>query len=173
MSKNVLQPVDLKSVGIYSLCGLTMGVILSLVPISSLVSLIIILVGLAMICVNGFAVYKDFSLKKETSNQTLLDVLGVLLGFILLVVQNQILTIIIAIYLFIEPVAKIIIHKGNRVVLTKNIPTIALGVILLFGGFAVAEIVFKIIGVILILVSGAYFAYNYYLYRKNKVKIIK
>jgi uncharacterized membrane protein HdeD (DUF308 family) len=173
MSKEVLQAVNLKSVGTYALCGIAMGLVLALVPLSSLVSLIIIIVGLTMIAVNGYAVYKDFSNKKDTTNQTLLDVIGVLLGFILLVVRNQVVTILIAIYLFIEPVVKIVLSKGNKNVVMKQIPTIALGIILLFGGFSVVELVFKIIGVILILASVAYFAYNYYLYKKNKVKIIK
>lgn len=173
MSKEVLHAIDLKGVGAYALCGVAMGLVLSLVPLSSLISLIIIIVGLTMIAVNGFAVYKDFSSKKDTTNQTLLDVVGVLLGFILLVVRNQVVTILIAIYLFVEPAVKIVLSKGNKDVVMKQIPTIALGIILLVGGFAVVELIFKIIGVILILASMAYFAYNYYLYKKSGVKIIK
>lgn len=173
MSKEVLQAVNLKGVGTYALCGLAMGIILAAVPVSTLVSLIILIVGLIMIGVNGYAVYKDFSEKKDTTNQTLLDVIGVLLGFVLIVVKNQVLTIAIALYLLAEPIYKIVKSKGKKEVVMKHIPTICLAIVLLFGGFAVVEVVFKIIGVILILVSIGYFAYNYYLYKKSGVKIIK
>ena len=173
MSKEVLQAINLKNVITYALCGIAMGLILALVPVSSLASLIIVIVGLIMIIVNGFAVYKDFSRKSDTTNQTLLDVIGVLLGFILIVVRHQIITILIAVYLLIEPIVKIVKSKGEKAVVMQHLPTIALGLVLLFGGFSVVEVVFKIIGVILILASVAYFAYNYYLYKKSGVKIIK
>lgn len=173
MSKEVLQAVNLKSVITYSVCGIIMGCILTFIPLSTLLDLIIVIVGLAMVVINGYAVYKEFNEKKETSNQTLLDVLGVLLGFILLVIRNQVVTILIAIYLFIEPVAKIIMAKGERSVVMKQIPTIALGVILLVGGFAIVEVVFKILGIVLLVVSILYFGYNYLVYKRSGVKIIK
>ena len=173
MAKNVLQAVNVKSVSAYSLTGVIIGLILAFVPVSSLVSLIILIVGLIMIAINGFAVYKDFSIKQESTNQTLLDVLGVLMGFILIVVRHQIITILVAIYLLIEPIVKVVMSKGDKNVIMKQVPTIALGVVLMFGGFSVVEVVFKIIGVILILASVGYFAYNYYLYKKSGVKIIK
>ena len=126
-----------------------------------------------MVIINGYAVYKDYSAKKETSNQTLLDVLGVLFGFILLVVRNQVVTILIAIYLFIEPVTKIIMAKGKRDVVMQQIPTIALGIVLLIGGFAIVEVAFKILGIVLCVASIGYFLYNYLVYKRSGVKIIK
>ena len=173
MAKDVLQAVNLRGVSIYSMCGVAMGLVLTLVPITSLVSLIVAIVGIIMIIVNGLAVYKDFSVKQESTNQTLLDVLGVLMGFILIVIRHQVITILVALYLLVEPIVKIVTAKGKKSVVMKQIPTIALGVVLLFGGFTAVEVVFKIIGVILILASAGYFAYNYYLYKKSGVKIIK
>lgn len=173
MSKQVLHAINIKNVISYSVYGVLFGCLLAFVPVSSLVSLIILLVGLSMIFVNGYKVYIEFKDRSETTNQTLFDVLGVLLGFVLIVMKNRIVTIVVALYLMALPIIDIIKSKGDKNVVLDRLPKIVLGIILLFGGFVIVDLVFKIIGIILMVVSLGYFAYNYYLYKKSGVRIIK
>ena len=63
--------------------------------------------------------------------------------------------------------------KGKRDVVMQQIPTIALGIVLLIGGFAIVEVAFKILGIILCVASIGYFLYNYLVYKRSGVKIIK
>jgi ABC-type enterochelin transport system permease subunit len=63
--------------------------------------------------------------------------------------------------------------KGRRDVVMQQIPTIALGIVLLVGGFTIIEVVFKILGIVLLASSVGYFLYNYLVYKRNGVKIIK
>lgn len=173
MSKEVLHAINMKNVISYSLCGLALGFVLTFVSASSLVNLLILIVGLAMILVNGYQLFIEFREKRETTNETLFKVLSILFGFVLIVIRHQVVTILVALYLMALPVVDIVKSKGDKNVILDKLPKIVLGLVLLFGGFVIIDVIFKIIGILLIVVSLAYLGYNYYLYKKSGVKIIK
>jgi hypothetical protein len=54
-----------------------------------------------------------------------------------------------------------------------EVPKVILGVILLVSGVAAFNVLFKIIGIALTLASLGYLGFNYYLYKKSGVKIVK
>ena len=76
-------------------------------------------------------------------------------------------------YLIAVPLIDVIKEKWDRTVFLDRLPRIVLGLIVLFGGFVIVDVIFKIIGVVVIVGSLLYLGYNYYLYKKSGVKIIK
>jgi len=169
---NVLHAVDIKNVTTKSIIGLVLGLILALVPVSSLVGIVIVIIGLLMIISNGYELYLDMTSKKNDNNETLISVIGVLLGFVLLCYSNLVINIVVAIYLVVEPIIKIVLAKDKNLLVSES-PRILLGVILLVSGISTFDIVFKILGLIVIVCSLLYLGVNYYLYKKSGVKVIK
>lgn len=173
MSNRVLHAIDIKKIGIISLLGAALGAILLFVPITTLIDLVITFIGLVLIIVNGIQVYNRVSQHEESSNEMLLDVLGVLSGFVLLVSSGVVITIIIAIYLFVESALKLYKVKFDKEAIIDEMPRIILGIVLLLCCIGEFAIFFKLVGVGLIILSLGYLGYNYYLYKQSKVKIIK
>ena len=170
---NAAPAIDIKKIASYCLIGIILGAILTFVPISSLVGIVVTLIALLVICVNGWALYQEMSNKKESSNDTLLYVIGILLGFILLCFNGIVINVLVALYLIGKPMYVCYKEKWDKNILMENVPFISLGVILIVSGISTFDIVFKILGVIVLIGSLVYLGINYYFYRKSKVKIIK
>ena len=121
MKTKVLKAINIKSVVTYAICGVLLGVILTYVPLSTLVGLLIAIVGFSLIGVNGYHLYNEFRLRKETTNQTLINVVGVLLGFVLIMVRHNIVSLLVAVYLMAFPIVDVIKSKGNKQVILENL----------------------------------------------------
>ena len=173
MAKEVLHAIDIKGIASNSLIGILLGTVLALIPASTLVGWIAILIGVILIVVNGFRIYQKISHQEKSSNQLLLDVIGVLSGFILLSSTSLVITIIVAIYLIIEPILELWLVKFDREKINIEVPKIILGVIVLLSGISVFDKVFKVLGIVLLVGSLIYLGFNYYLYKRSGVKIIK
>ena len=169
----VLHAIDIKKVATSCVIGIILGALLTFVPVSSLVGIIIVIIALLTIITNGWCLYVEMANKKESSNDTLLYVIGILCGFILLCFSGIVVNILVALYLIGEPLYKCYKSKWDKNMLLDNVPKIALGVILIVSGISTFDIIFKILGVIVLLGSLFYLGVNYYFYRKSGVKIIK
>ncbi len=173
MKDKVLHAIDIKTVVTISILGLVIGLLLALVPISTLVGFMILFIGIALIVTNGYKIYVRFSNNEKSSNEMLFEVISVLVGFMLLFLNGTIITIIASIYLIALPIYYIVISKGNKNVIMQGVPRIVLGLILLVCGLSTFDVLFKIVGILVILVSLGYLGYNYYLYKTSGVKVIK
>lgn len=173
MSEKVLHTIDIENVVASSIYGIILGLILTFVPVSLLVDLIMIIIGAIIIIMHGTRVYKSMSSNEKTSNKTLLDVIGVLAGFLLMVAHNLVVTIIIAIYLIVQPLVELYLSKFERNKINVEIPKVILGALLLVAGFSAFDIIFKAMGIIILVASLAYFLLNYYFYKKSKIKVKK
>ena len=173
MSDKVLYAIDIKKVVTYSLIGLVLGSVLAFVPIESLFAFMIILVGFIMIINNGIRLYYGIRNNDGTTNEMLIDSVGLLLGFILIIARNNIFSILVAIYLIVLPLVRMFLVKFNKESLMYEIPKLLLGVLLLISGIAPFKILFKIIGIITLIFSLIYLGLNYYLYKKSGIKIVK
>lgn len=169
----ILHAIDIKKVTTYSLIGILLGALLTIVPMSYLVGIIITLIALLIIVVNGWALYEEMSSKKESSNETLLYLIGILLGFVLICFNGVVINVIVALYLIGKPLFNFYKDKWNKNVLIENIPHMSLGLILLVSGISTFDVLFKILGIIVLIGSLTYLGVNYYFYRKSGVKIIK
>lgn len=173
MKDKVLHAIDIKGVMTSAIIGLILGILLALVPMSSLVSLMIMIIGIYIIIVNGYKIYVRLSNNEKSSNEMLLEVISVLIGFLLIFLNGVVITVITSLYLIALPIYNIVILKGDKKVIINNMPSIVIGIILLVCGLSTFDILFKILGIIVILASLAYLGYNYYLYKKSGVKVIK
>ena len=168
----VLRAINLKQVLVHSIIGIVLGLILTFVPAYSLAETVIFVIAAILIVCNGCSLYMDVS-KNESSNQTLLYVLGVLCGFVLLCFSSLLINILVFLYLVGEPLYRGYVSKWDKKVLLDNSPKFILGVILLISGIATVNIIFKILGVIVLIGSLLSLGVNCYFYRKSGVKIIK
>ena len=173
MGNSVVHAIDIKRVMMIFGVGFTLGAILLFVPMSMLIGLLITLIGLLMIIVNGIGVYNKMTLKQDTSNDLLIDVLGVLAGFMIIVTPGVVVTIIAAIYLLGETIYKLYLDKFSKQKFIDEGPKLILALILLMCSIGEFSIIFKIFGSIVCVMSVGYLLYNYYLYKKSGVKIIK
>lgn len=173
MADKILHAIDIKSVIANSIVGIIFGLVLTFVPVSTIAHLIIVLVGLYLIVNNGFSLYKRLTNKEESSNEMLFDVLGVFAGFVLLAFGNLVVTIIVAIYLVAKPIIQLVMNKFDKQLAMQELPKIILGVILLISGLSVFDVIFRIVGIFLLVCSLAYLGINYFLYKKSGVKIVK
>lgn len=173
MSGKVLQAIDIKNVLINAIGGILIGSVLLFVPMNLLLRLIMVVMGCLLLCVNGFNLYKKTADNAASSNEMLLDVLGVLAGFFLLTSSNLVMIIILSIYLIANPIIRLYLVKFDKSHFMIELPKLLLGVILLLCGISTFNILFKILGGIVVGVSLVYLAFNYYLYKKSGIKIIK
>ena len=173
MKEKVLHAIDIKSVYSNSGIGILLGLLLVLVPASSIVDLILVVIGLILIVTNGIRLYQRTNNEDKSSNQMLLDVLGILAGFLLISWSNLVITIIVSIYLIIEPIIELALVKFDKEKMMIEAPKIVLGVVLVICGFKAFDILFKIVGIVILLGSLLYLGINYYLYKKSGVKVIK
>lgn len=173
MDDKILQAIDIKKVSTISLGGIILGSILTFIPMSLLVDLMVVIIGIGLIIFNGVNLYKKVSVNAPTTNDMLFDVLGVLSGVIILCLNSFVATLIIAIYLIAEPIIRIVLDKEKEHQLYIQLPKISIGIILLLVKLATLDLLFKVIGIVVLICSVGYFVYNYYLYKKSGVKIIK
>lgn len=173
MSGRVLQAIDIKNIAINAVSGIVIGVLLAVVPMDVLLRLIMIVMGCLLLCINGFNLYKKVASNEKTSNEMLLDVIGILAGFLLLTSSSLIMIIVLSIYLIVNPIIKLYLVKFDKKYFMVEWPKLLLGVILLLCGISTFNILFKIAGVILIIINLGYLGFNYYLYKKSGIKIIK
>ena len=173
MRENVVRAIDIKSVVSNSVLSLILGCLLTFIPISSLVSLIIVFIGLMMIITNGYNLYIKTSISERSSNDMLFDAIGALLGFLLLSNTSLVITIIVFIYLVIVPFINLYFVKFDNNMMIKELPKIIFGVVLLVSGFEVFNSLFKVIGIVILVASVIYLGVNYYFYKKSGVKIVK
>ena len=173
MSKEIVYAIDIKSVVSNALLGIVLGAILTFIPVSSLVNVIIVIIGLFVIISNGINLYIKFNNKEESSNEMLIDAIGVLAGFLLLCVGGKAITIIVSLYFLTEPIILMALSKFDKSVAIRELPKITLGVSLLVTVLGAFDALFRVVGIIILIASLLYLGFNYYLYKKSGVKIIK
>ena len=173
MKNNVVHAIDIKSVLSNSVLSIILGLLLTFIPVSSLVNLVIVFIGIMMIITNGYNLYTKMATNEKSSNDMLIDAIGALFGFLLLCSGNLVITIIVAIYLVAMPIINLWLVKFEKNMIIKEIPKVVFGVVLLVSGISTFDILFKILGAVILICSLTYLGINYYLYKKSGVKIVK
>ena len=179
MNNRVLHAIDIKRVGVISAIGAILGSIFLFVDISDLIYVVIAFIGLLLVIMNGIQVYYRVMNHEESSNEMLFDVLGVLSGFLLIVSSAIPVIIIVGLYLGFESFWTVYKQKYNKDSFINEIPRVILSAVLLICGtllfFNIGKFMmfFKIMGGIVVLISLGYLGYNYYLYKRSGVKVIK
>ena len=144
--------------------GILMGAVLvvigSVIKAETLVWLALVIWGVIIIIGNiPGVVYSIANIKSKSAIFDLvMSIIGILLGVGLIVSQNQVVTVILAAYMIVFPVIRIILAKANWAEqLKRELLRIILGVVLLiFGGtllgvgYTILNLILKVIGWVVI-----------------------
>ena len=172
MGKEIIHAIDIKKILTISIIGCLLGLVLILVPASSIISIAIIVIGALLVITNGAIVYQNLN-QKESSNELLLATLGVLGGFVLIVSPNLLFIILVSLYLIVPQAIVMYKEKFTKTAILQSAPYIVLGILLSLCAMGTLNQLFHIIGIVILIISLLYGGYNYYLYKKSGVKIIK
>ena len=151
LSKNNLIANRVISMIIGILMGVALVIVGALVDVSILIWLAMVVWGIIVIIGNiPGVVYSIANIKnKGAIFDLIMSVIGILLGVGLIISHNEVISIILAAYMIIFPIIRIILAKGNWAEqLKREALRIILGVVLLvFGGtfLAIGESVLKIL----------------------------
>ncbi len=142
------------------LVGAVLVVIGSVIKAETLVWLALVIWGVIIIIGNiPGLVYSIANIKNKAAVFDLvMSIIGILLGVGLIVSQNQVVTVILAAYMIVFPVIRIVLaKKGWAEQLKRELLRIILGVVLLvFGGtllgvgYTILNLILKIIGWVVI-----------------------
>ena len=144
--------------------GILMGAVLvvigSVIKAETLVWLALVIWGVIIIIGNiPGVVYSIANIKSKSAIFDLvMSIIGILLGVGLIVSQNRVVTVILAAYMIVFPVIRIILAKANWAEqLKRELLRIILGVVLLiFGGtllgvgYTILNLILKVIGWVVI-----------------------
>ena len=144
--------------------GILMGAVLvvigSVIKAETLVWLALVIWGVIIIIGNiPGLVYSIANIKNKAAIFDLvMSIIGILLGVGLIVSQNQVVTVILAAYMILFPVIRIVLAKANWAEqLKRELLRIILGVVLLiFGGtllgvgYTILNLILKVIGWVVI-----------------------
>ncbi len=148
------------------------GLILIFISPATLLWVIFTIIGILVILsnipnlLNGLA---NYSVSKEYKVMTISSIISIILGIIMIFWQNEIFSVIVAIWLLVLPLYRIIISNYKKMQLKKEALKLSLGIIVLIvGPLQSIEIIFKVIGIIVIAFTIVYFIASLILMKKNK-----
>ena len=139
--------------------GLAIGLLLILLPVSTLLKIIFIIAGAATVLyhlpgfVSGLA-----NINKRTGQVTLiLSTLSLILGVVMIFHHSTVLMVILGIYLLVLPTVQILLAQNRSLQLKTELPKIILGIVLiLIGPGRALEILFDVAGWLITILTVAY-----------------
>lgn len=148
------------------------GVLFIVVDPSSLMRVVLIIIGVFLILANiGNVFFGIASFNQVEKPKFFISCMSFIIGFLLVFWQNQILNIVVAVWFVAMPIYRIIISKNKSIQLRNEVPQFIIGALLLvFGPWAILDILFLIIGIVLLVVSVlqlAFFFYGQYKEKRN------
>lgn len=157
-----------------SIIYMVIGLVFILVPVNTLIWLTFIILGILIILFNIPTLIEDINNYKNVKKDIpgmVFTILCIILGLILIFWQKKFLLIAFGIYLIIFPVYKILIAEDRKKQLQLELPKIILGIIsIILGPENTMNIIFKAIGIIIIIASIIYLICAILLVTKYKEK---
>lgn len=132
--------------------NLLIGVLFLAINADTLVKISFFLIG-GLVIVNGtYSLYK--SIKTKNSIDIINSIIDICFGIVLLWFHKTFMIIIVAIYLIAIPVIRIIMNKDHKTQLIIELPRLIIGLVLiLLTPEGVLSILFKVIGVLLLVIG--------------------
>ena len=135
-----------------------LGVLLISLNVEGMMSVIMLLVGLATVAVNLMklaAIRRVRGIGKDVTIVT--SVIGIVLGILLIVMRNSVLAILIGIYMIVLPMIDVIMSKYKTEQLKAGLPKMLFGIILVaIGPGKALEIISDVGGIALVIFGVAY-----------------
>ena len=106
--------------------------------------------------------------EKERNTSLVISIITIAIGVLLIYQYNQIVHLIVGVFLIALPLYKIIVFKEHKEVFKRELSKIIIGVIVLICGFAsIMNVILDILGIIVIILALIYMIYNIYIVIKN------
>ena len=132
------------------------GVLLISINAEGMMSVIMLLIGIATVAVNLMRLLAVKDHRGEGKEiMTVTSAIGIVLGVLLAVMRNSVLTILIGVYMIVLPIVDVIMSKYKTEQLKAGLPKILFGVVLVAIGPGKALEIISDIGGLLLVVFGA------------------
>ncbi len=147
------------------------GALFAFVPADSLLNFIFIVIGLFIILDNIIPCFTYWSMANSNPKITslaLISTLSVIFGFMFIFWHNQVLTIILGVWLIVFPIIRIILSTDWLGQLKKEIPLFAIAILLFFvPASTIIGIMLKVFGYIFIVLGISIIIYWIWWYFKK------
>lgn len=148
------------------------GLLFILIDPAKLMHIVLIVVGIFVIIVSANDILINLSVPVRgpiTTTNLVMSIVSLVVGIAMIIWQNTLMSVILAIWFIAMPIVRIATSADKKAQFKHEIPLFVVGIILLiFGPWSILDILFKIIGGILI--AAAVIDLIYYLVLDHKVK---
>ena len=142
------------------LLGIIVGIILLAVNIEGIMSVLMLVFGVitALINVMRLLALSEFH-GKARNVSAVMAIIGIILGILLAVMRNSVLTLLIGIYMIVLPIADVLMSDYRTEQLKAVLPKLLFGIVLVAVGPGKAlNIVSDALGIVVIVLSVIYLA---------------
>lgn len=156
--KNTAQSF-LTGVIVFALIGVLLGVLLILLPISFLLNIVFVVMGVVTILysIPGIAAGLAHIDTRAGRASLTLSLLSLVVGVLLIFWHNNLLMVILGVYFILFPLMEILLSKNKTAQLKSELPKMILGVVLLLVGPAkTLGVLFDIAGWVVIALTVIY-----------------
>ncbi len=159
MDLNSVKRSALTGALIYTVFGVLAGLLLLLVPTSFLLRLVFVIMGVVTVISNIPGVIMGLmSINRASGVVTLiLSALSVALGVMMIFWHEEILMIVVGVYMILLPILSVILAKDHGAQLKAELPKLIIGLVLvILGPAGTVDILFDIAGWVVIALSVIY-----------------
>lgn len=137
---------------VLGLINTIIGILFLVINSSTLLNIVFFIVGGLIIASGGYSLYN--AIKQKNTYEIIYASFDILFGILLMFFHKTFMLIIAAVYLILIPTIRIILNKNHSKQLMTELPRLIIGVvIILLTPEGILNILFKIIGVMLIIIG--------------------
>ena len=153
----------MKGIVISALIGILIGVLLLVIPVGLLINLAFIVFGVLTL-ISAVPAFILSLLHREERGYLLniiLSAISVLFGIVLIFWHNEIVMILLGVYMLIFPLIRILVSDAKKQQLRRELPRMILGlVMILVGPGTVIDLLLRVAGWVVIALSVLYAAFG-------------
>lgn len=168
---------SLSKVIIDSIIIALIGLLFILIDPGKLMHIVLIVVGIFVIIVSVNDIIANLSIPVRgpiTTTNLVMSIVSLVVGIAMIIWQNTLMSVILAIWFIVMPIVRIVTAINKKEQFKHEIPLFIVGVILLvFGPWSILDVLFKVVGGILIAAAVidliCYFVLDHKAKKENKV----
>lgn len=140
------------------LIGLVLGIILLAVNIEGVMSVLMLVFGVIAVFINIMRLLALNGFHGRARNvSAVMAIIGIVLGILLVVMRNSVLTLLIGIYMIVFPIADVLMSEYRTEQLKVVLPKLIFGIVLVaIGPGKALNIVSDVLGIVIIVLSLIY-----------------
>ncbi len=137
---------------VLGLINAIIGVLFLVINASTLLDIVFFIVGGIIIVSGGYSLF--IAIKKKNNYEIIYAAVDILFGILLMFFHKTFMLVIVAVCLILIPIVRIILNKSHYDQLMAELPRLIIGlVIILLTPEGIIDVLFKVIGVILLIIG--------------------